>query len=132
MKTNKLNILIFILFVFVMMFLIVAQVDYVLDGAFKEYLIPLTIVVILCYMIVFGVDLYKRLIIYKAFKKLTIISISVVNLIVFVAVITLLPTLIHYDISTNLIIAINSAAITTYAVISGFSIIVLNKYYPKN
>lgn len=131
MRTNKLNIFILLTFLFVMVFLIFAQVDYILGGLFKNYLLPLIIGSIICYIVVFGIDLYERLKLYKLFSKVVVISVAVINFIVFIATITLLPILIHYNLSTNLIAAIHSAAITVYAVISGFSVIILNRYYPK-
>lgn len=131
MKNNKMNIFVFLVFFIVLVFLIVAQVDFVLGGVMKNYLIPTIIISIICYIVVFGLDVYQRLSIYKALNRLLVIGIAVINLILFAIVITLLPILIHYNLPTNLITAIHSTAISVYAVISGFSVIILNKYYPK-
>ena len=128
MKPNKLNIFIFL---FCLVCLIIAQVDFILDGAFRDYLWPIIIIATLVYIVIFGIDLYQRIGIYKALNRMAIIGINVINFITFVVVITLLPILRYYNLPINLITAINSTAITLYAVISGFSVIILNKFFPK-
>lgn len=131
MKVNKLNILILLMFVFVMMLLIFLQVDYVLEARFKTYFLPVIIFAIISYIIIYGLDLYRRLKLYNALNKLLIIAIALVNLIIFIVLVTLVPILTYYNISSNLIIAMNSALISMYVVISGFSVIILNKYFPR-